>query len=457
MRKEDLIITNADNCEDGMGYLFISYSSGDSERVFNDYLIPMQEQYGVRMFFDNDFKNHAEQSWTNQMRINLGDQQCKGMIIFESENYVKSYACLLEVLHAIAFGKKMIRVQLSRPAIAKRETVKTSATTKEVFEQVLKRLEAAKDSDLVNAAELNLGLLLDSALVNGELIFKKNTLSERFIEVLSEISGITLTTLDDVISTLRNTFSPVMSAKETPKPVQPNAAAQSVQPHTASQPANNKCPSCGGEMELSLSNKRMVCPFCDSHIDVDIQGDDSTEMLSETMFDFLWDLDSLKQYENVVTVLDSMRYCLNTLKTAEEVTEFIRTALLSDEDVASEGINQKRIDKIMPKIAELLEPGERIIVYGDDGIFSRGKDFFVITDKRSIFVKGKKSGAILHSEIGAMRLAPNEGYPRWKLNNQDRFTISGIGVKYRLEGAIAALICLFAAEQRDKKTKIKLL
>ena len=218
-----------------------------------------------------------------------------------------------------------------------------------------------------------------------------------------------------------------------------------------------KCPSCGGEMELSISNKCLICPFCNTHIDVDMQDDGNTGMLDERMFDFLWNLDSLKQYDNVIAVLDSMRYCLNSLKTTESVSKYIRTALLTDEDVASEGINQKRIDRIMPKIAELIEPGERIIVYGDDGIFSRGKEFFVITDKRSIFVKGKKSGAILHSEIGAMRLAPNGGYPRWLLNNQDSFAVTGIGHKYRLQGAIAALICLFAAEQRGGKEKTKLL
>ena len=218
-----------------------------------------------------------------------------------------------------------------------------------------------------------------------------------------------------------------------------------------------KCPSCGGEMELSILNKCLVCPFCDTHIDVDIQDDGSAGMLDEKMFDFLWELDSLKQYDNVIAVLDSMRYCLNSLKTAESVSQYIRTTLLTDEDVASEGINQKRIDKIMPKIAELVEPGERIIVYGDDGILSRGKEFFVITDKRSIFVNGKKSYAVLHREISAMRLDPNGGYPRWKLNNQDSFSVTGIGNKYRLQGAIAAMICLLAAEQRGEKEIIKLL
>ena len=218
-----------------------------------------------------------------------------------------------------------------------------------------------------------------------------------------------------------------------------------------------KCPSCGGEMELSISNKCLICPFCDTHIDVDIRDEGNTGMLDDRMFDFLWNLDHLKQYDNVTAVLDSMRDCLNSLKSAENVSKFIRTTLITDEDVASEGINQKRIDKIMPKISEYIEPGEHIIVYGDDGILSRGKEYFVITDKRSIFVDGKKSGSVLHREIIAMRLDPNGGYPRWKLNNQDSFAVTGIGNKYRLQGAIAALICLYAQEQRAEQDKIKLL
>ena len=221
--------------------------------------------------------------------------------------------------------------------------------------------------------------------------------------------------------------------------------------------ANRKCPSCGGEMELSISNKCLICPFCDTHIDVDIQDDGNTAMLDEKMFDFLWKLDSLKQYDNVVAVLDSMRYCLNNLKTAESVVKFIRTALINDEDIASEGINQKRIDKIMPKLSEFIEPGEHIIVYGDEGLISRGKEYFVITDKRSIFVSGKNAGAVLHSDISVMRLNPNGGYPRWYLNNQASYAVTAVGNKYRLQGAVAALICLYAQEQSGSREKIKLM
>lgn len=217
---------------------------------------------------------------------------------------------------------------------------------------------------------------------------------------------------------------------------------------------NRKCPSCGGEMELSFSDKCLVCPFCGTHIDAEITDDGNGSLLDTKMFDILWDIKALKQYENVVTCLDSFCYCLNSLKNADSVAKYIRTALINEEDVASEGINQHRLDKIMPKIAELLDTDEHIIVYGDDGLFARGKCFFVVTDRRSIFIDGKKKCSLLHSDVTALRLAPNGGYPRWKVNNQDAQYISDIGAKYRLQGAVAALICLYAGQHSSEKIKL---
>lgn len=214
------------------------------------------------------------------------------------------------------------------------------------------------------------------------------------------------------------------------------------------------CPSCGGEMKLSLSDNCFICPFCRTHADADISDYDNTAMLDEKMFEFLWQFDSLKQYEKLITSIDSMRYCLYQLKNTNSIEEHIRTALITDSDVAAEGIHQERIDKVMPKISKLLEPDEHIIVYADDGLIFRGKEFYVITDKRSIFVNGKKINAIPHSEVAVIRIKPNDGYPRLLLNNRDELSISGIGTKFKLQGAVAALICLYSFEARNVKIKL---
>ncbi|MBO7396274.1 MAG: hypothetical protein J6U16_09210, partial [Ruminococcus sp.] len=87
-------------------------------------------------------------------------------------------------------------------------------------------------------------------------------------------------------------------------------------------------------------------------------------------------------------------------------------------------------------------------------LFARGKCFFVVTEKRSIFVEGKRRNTVLHSDVSALRLDPNGGYPRWKVNNQDAQYIPSVGTKYRLQGAVAALICLLAGEYHSEKIKL---
>lgn len=218
-----------------------------------------------------------------------------------------------------------------------------------------------------------------------------------------------------------------------------------------------KCPACGAEMELSRANRCLICEYCGTHVDVEIEDDGNSGLFDEKMFDFLWNLESLKQFPKCKESLESMQYCLNELKTSESVAKYIRTTLISSSDVATEGVNQNRIDKVMPKISGMMEPGEHIIFYGDEGIFSRGKEFCVITEKKSIFVNGKNSVFILHSDISAMRMKPNGGYPRWIINNREPAYFSGLANKYRLQGAIAALLCLYAWETQSKKEKIKLL
>ena len=64
-----------------------------------------------------------------------------------------------------------------------------------------------------------------------------------------------------------------------------------------------KCPSCGGEMELSVSNKCLVCPFCDAHIEVEIRDDGNGALLDTRMFDILWDIKALKKHENALIIL----------------------------------------------------------------------------------------------------------------------------------------------------------
>lgn len=94
------------------GYVFISYSSKNRETVINDFLIPLQYNYGLRLYFDQDFQNDATTSWTNQMKRNLINSDA--CLVFLSNTYLCSYACLLEVLNAITNKKPILVILLEK-------------------------------------------------------------------------------------------------------------------------------------------------------------------------------------------------------------------------------------------------------------------------------------------------------------------------------------------------------
>ena len=85
---------------------------------------------------------------------------------------------------------------------------------------------------------------------------------------------------------------------------------------------------------------------------------------------------------------------------------------------------------------------------------SYGKSKKKLSIRKVIWNNGKKTGTVAHSEVIALRLDPNIGSPRWKLNNQDSFAVTGVGNKYRLQGAVAALICLYAWDANKEKIKL---
>ena len=160
MTQKDLKITN---CDDSEPYVFISYSSADANVVLDEYICTLQEKYGLRIYYDKSFREHANESWTKQMIINLQEAQCA--IIFVSDTYKKSYACLLELLSAIAYDKPIIRVQLNNSSeqsadFRKEQSQKISEHTRNAFKDIEEFLFLDKDaSSRITTAKRQLKLL----------------------------------------------------------------------------------------------------------------------------------------------------------------------------------------------------------------------------------------------------------------------------------------------------------
>ena len=178
MNKADLKVTTYKEKE---GHVFISYSSNDSDQVFNEYVLPLQEKYGLRVFCDVDFQNRATQNWTTQMRENL--EAAQACIIFISDSYVSSYACLLEVLVATYKKVPIIKVMLEKPTESADDVEKAiSGSTVAQFKRIGKQLELGKFN------EATLCYLDISEYIENEKISKRH-ISKAFIEYLPQIKG----------------------------------------------------------------------------------------------------------------------------------------------------------------------------------------------------------------------------------------------------------------------------
>lgn len=200
MTKDDLKITTY---KDGKDYVFISYASKDEGIVFNKYVIPLQERYGLNIFCDLDFKNHAHENWSDQMTENIMD--AKLCILFTSKDYVCSYACFLEVLTALVNDVPILKLQINSPEVSSDLTEKTiSPATKSHFLEIGEILNHAQKGDsLFNYFTYYSRI---SQYVNKGYITPKR-LSKQFHDCLGSVASTTINInsgFDSIVSSINN-------------------------------------------------------------------------------------------------------------------------------------------------------------------------------------------------------------------------------------------------------------
>lgn len=225
----------------------------------------------------------------------------------------------------------------------------------------------------------------------------------------------------------------------------------------------NKCVNCGGQLKMSESRTRWICPFCDSIFEI-TQGASGAQAtsceegagLNPEFFVFETDYRDAAELSHTGESIRTIAYSMSELGTTDEIEAYIRKHLLDDTDVAAEGINQHLIDSVRSRINAEIEAGERIIFYGDNGVFSKGKDFFVVTNKRSLFMTKKRSKSVLHEEVDFIVLDEGGDIPCFRLNGDIDKNISCVGNKYKLQGCLVALIVLFAFKANPNRKKIRM-
>ena len=97
------------DCSKGEPYAFVSYASDNWEKVFKDGIVPLQKEYGLRVYADKAF-DEVNHNWTIPMFRNICGAEV--VISFVSQSYIESYACFLELLIAVNNQKPIVFVYL---------------------------------------------------------------------------------------------------------------------------------------------------------------------------------------------------------------------------------------------------------------------------------------------------------------------------------------------------------
>lgn len=219
-----------------------------------------------------------------------------------------------------------------------------------------------------------------------------------------------------------------------------------------------KCMQCGGNLERQAIKKAWLCPYCGARYEEEEQEKTRAPKeycgLNEEVFEVESDLSKIMKERNGAGVIHSIVHCMRTFEKAAQVEEYMLRKLTFSDDISVRGVREDQIEKAMPLLEKTLESGERVIVYGNKGILSKGKEYFVVTDRQSIFVKKKSIKTILHTDIDSLLI---EGCGNCYLNGDYEKGFINLDAKGSFQGAIIALICMLSFEAQPNRGRIRVI
>ena len=217
-----------------------------------------------------------------------------------------------------------------------------------------------------------------------------------------------------------------------------------------------KCIQCGGNLERQPVKKAWLCPYCGARYEDEDQAAITAPKeyygLNEEVFVVERDLSKIMKEHNGAGVIQSIVHCMRTFEKASQVEEYMLRKLTFSDDISVKGVREDQIEKTMPLLEKTIESGERVIVYGNKGILSKGKEYFMVTDRQSIFVKKKSIKSVLHSDIDSLLL---EGCGNCYLNGDYEKGFINLDAKGTFQGAIIALICMLSFEAQPSRGRIR--
>ena len=219
-----------------------------------------------------------------------------------------------------------------------------------------------------------------------------------------------------------------------------------------------KCVQCGGNLERQAAKNAWLCPYCGARYEEEDQKERTAPKeycgLNEEVFKVESDLSKIMKDRNGAGVINSITHCMRSFEKACQVEAYMLGKLTFSDDISVKGVREDQIEKAMPLLEKSIDPDERVIVYGNKGILSKGKEYFAVTDRRSIFVKRKSMKTVLHTDIDSLRI---ESCGNCYLNDDYEKGFVNLDAKGTFQGAMIALICMLSFEAQPDRDRIRIL
>ena len=203
----------------------------------------------------------------------------------------------------------------------------------------------------------------------------------------------------------------------------------------------------------------MVCSFCGSEFALDKKTKTTIEegYADKDWFIYEWDYKKIMETPKLSDSVKAFLRALNEFGTSSKIEEYIKNFLMKYDGVSAPGLHEEKMEGIKPRIAQYLKPGERVILYDDDGLFSHGKTGVVLTDKRTLKIEKKNILDIPHTSIPYIRFGYSFGVPDIKLGEEYSNDLGIFNSQYELLGTVTALICAFSFEATPDRPKMRLI
>ncbi|MBR1506644.1 MAG: hypothetical protein IJ619_01385 [Eubacterium sp.] len=221
----------------------------------------------------------------------------------------------------------------------------------------------------------------------------------------------------------------------------------------------NVCPNCGGKLEKLRNMYR--CESCRTEFKSERVKDPNPKIgtaedgfIKTSWFDFKTDMKKLSKGPDSKTTLHTFNYCINELGTSDAIMDYINSMLLPDCGIYAPGIKDDKIAGFVKRLHGKITPSDNILYYANTGIFSTGKQGFIITDEKIVFSE-KNTPQLYFTELSEIGFETDDDFVGVHLNNSSTLQIYNIsGGSFKPHGAFAALIAALSFEESPDRDKI---